>query len=150
MGVKMNKIVVRTKVVNGISSRIIQQGENKTLNELTQESGLQNVLKTIFDENELTYQQLSDEYNKFIYDGSGSVFAWLYRINPRFGITIDEHIYLYHYDSKLSLLQNELFGWEYMDSKKYIGDSWWFEDVEILEDIQRLSILDFLEKYKGY
>lgn len=146
----MDRNVIRTKIISGISSKIIQEGEDKPLHVLVEKCGLDDVLKTIFDEDELTYQQLYNEYKRFVYDGSGTFFSWLYKVNSRFGITIDEHIYLYHYDSRFSASQKELFGWEYMDSRKYIGDSWWFEDKEILDDIQQLSILDFMEKYKGY
>ena len=37
-----------------------------------------------------------------------------------------------------------------MDSKRYIGDAWWTNDDEILNDIKKLLILDFIDKYKGY
>ena len=146
----MEKIIVRTKIASGISSKIIRYGDDKTLFTLAQEYGLDSALKDIFGESDLTYQQLYDEYKRFVYDGSGTAFSWLYKINSSFGITIDEHIYLYHYDSTISESQKELFGWEYMDSKRYMGDSWWFGEEEILDDIQRLSVVDFMEKYKGY
>ena len=68
----------------------------------------------------------------------------------KFGIVIDEHIYLYHYELDMCKQQNEIIPWEYMDSKKYIGDTWWFDDEEIINDIQQLPLTDFLEKYKGY
>ena len=44
----------------------------------------------------------------------------------------------------------QLFPWVYMDSKKYLGDTWWFDDDEVLNDIQKMHMIDFLEKYKGY
>lgn len=40
--------------------------------------------------------------------------------------------------------------WAYMSSKKYLGDSWWFDDKEILKDVQKMNTIEFLEKYKGY
>lgn len=146
----MDKVVIRTKIVTGISSKILLHDGEKTLVEISKEKGKEYVLRNIFDENEFTFSQLSSEYEQFLNGVGGTVFAWMYKINTKFGIVIDEHIYLYHYDSSLSSSQNTLFGWEYMDSKKYLGDTWWSNDNEIVEDIQRLTILDFLEKYKGY
>ena len=46
--------------------------------------------------------------------------------------------------------QKEILPWVYMESKKYLGDTWWFDDEEIKKDVQELSLLDFLIKYKGY
>ena len=74
----------------------------------------------------------------------------MYILADNFGIVINEHIYLYHYDLDISNQQKSLFPWEYMDSKRYIGDAWWTNDDEILNDIKKLLILDFMDKYKGY
>lgn len=37
-----------------------------------------------------------------------------------------------------------------MSGRKYLADAWWFEDAEILKDIQTMNLIDFLEKYKGW
>ena len=36
-----------------------------------------------------------------------------------------------------------------MGGKKYLGDSWWFGDDEILKDVREMNVVAFLEKYKG-
>lgn len=40
--------------------------------------------------------------------------------------------------------------WRYADSEKYLGDTWWYSDTEILHDLSHLDLLTFLERYKGY
>lgn len=66
-----------------------------------------------------------------------------------FGVVIDEHIYLYRYDMQVYNHQKDLIPWMYVESKKYLGDSWWNEDTEIIADLKTLSVVDFCEKYKG-
>ena len=74
----------------------------------------------------------------------------MYLFNTEFGITINKNIYLYHFNADSLAMQENILPWKYPDGKKYIGDSWWFEDEEILSDIQKLSFLEFIQKYKGY
>ncbi len=147
----MKRKVIRTKIVPCISSKIIQEDDEcQNLKELEVKLGKEYILKKIFDEKEMSYKNLLELYEQFTQGQENSLFAWMYILTDDFGIVINEHIYLYHYDLDISNQQKSLFPWEYMDSKRYIGDTWWTNDDEILNDIKALSILDFMDKYKGY
>lgn len=150
-GLVMERKIIRTQIVQGISSRIIQEsGNEETLQDLELKLGIDGLLQRVFGEKTIFYQDLLEEYNKFSKGTESSLFAWMYVLNANFGIVIDEHIYLYHYNPDISNQQKKIFPWEYMDGEKYLGDVWWFSDDVILEDVKELSVLDFLEKYKGY
>ncbi|RKJ65154.1 hypothetical protein [Roseburia sp. 1XD42-69] len=147
----MRKVVIRTKIVGSVSSAIIHEAkENETLNDLIFRIGKEQVLIKIYKEEHITYDFLFQEYNRFRTGEKSSYFAWMYIINPNFGVVLDEHIYLYHFDMQIYDTQSEIFPWLYADSKKFLGDTWWEEDEEILSDIRTLTLVDFLNKYKGY
>lgn len=74
----------------------------------------------------------------------------MYVLDSGFGVVVNEHIYLCHCNEAIMKQQDEVFPWLYMESKKYIGDTWWFDDKEVIEDITNLPLLKFYEKYKGY
>ena len=136
----MQRKVIRTKTVQGISSRVYRIVEDgQTLADVEKKIGKDTLLREVFAEQELTYSELYQEYSDFIANGNSENFAWMYVLNEKFGIVIDEHIYLSHYELDMCKQQNEIIPWEYMDSKKYIGDTWWFDDEEIINDIQQLS-----------
>ena len=73
--------------------------------------------------------------------------------DKEYNTTID---FLQDYNYKILL--NKIYGevytslipWFYADSKKYLGDTWWEKDFEIINDLKTLSIVDFYKKYKGY
>lgn len=138
-------------MVSGISSRIIRMSnEDETLQDLNVKYGKDYILNKIFDEKIMSYQMLLSEYQRFVQGEKSSLFTWMYVVNSDFGIVIDEHIYLCHFDADISIQQKKVFPWEYVDGKKFLGDSWWFNDEEIIEDVKTLSIINFLKKYKGY
>jgi len=39
--------------------------------------------------------------------------------------------------------------WFYADSKVYLGDTWWVDNAVVINDLSKLSIIDFLKKYRG-
>jgi len=59
------------------------------------------------------------------------------------------NIYLYHLAPE-NEFYTKIVPWHYADGQKYLGDTWWEQDDEILESFQKLSVLDFLKRYKGY
>lgn len=148
----MEKKIIRTNTIQAISSKIIRTfGGYEDLMQLNIKFGRDYILEKVFEETKLSYQQLLIEYNKFINDcKENSLFANMYVISPQFGVVIDAHIYLYHMNPDIARASEQLFPWVYMDSKKYLGDTWWFDDDEVLNDIQKMHMIDFLEKYKGY
>lgn len=150
-GLNLKKEVIRTKVVDGILSEIIYESEgNETLKDLILRIGKEQALIKIYKEEHVTYDFLFQEYSRFRMGEKSRYFAWMYVMNPQFGVVLDAHIYLYHFDSQIYDMQREFFPWIYTDSKKFLGDTWWSEDEEILADIGKLTIIDFLDKYKGY
>lgn len=147
----MQKKIIRTQQVWAINSQIILTHTNEThLDKLCQKFGLDWVLREVFKEKTNSYQQLQEEYRKFLEGGESSLFATMYVLNPSFGVVIDEHIYLYHCFADTIRMQEEVLPWIYMESKKYLGDTWWFEPEEIINDLHEMTIYDFLEKYRGY
>ena len=146
----MEKIVIRTKIVSGISSAIIRESEEEEeICDLINRMGERELLKKIFDE-EVLYDVLLKEYEKFRKGIESPFFSWMYVVYPKYGVVLDEHIYLYHYNPQIYNLCQTHIPWGYMESKKYLGDTWWTEDKEILRDLQILSTIEFLDKYKGY
>ena len=79
---------------------------------------------------------------------TGENFIRCYKIAPDFAVHIDANIYLYHISQEQEYLN--FVPWLYADGKKYIGDPWWETDEEILENIKKMNIVDFLRAYKGY
>lgn len=147
----MEKTVIRTQIVSCISSKIIQAYNGDIdLKTLCEKFGINWVLEKIFLENTFSFQELLKEYEKFAEGEENTLFADMYILSPNFGIVIDEHICLYHCNPDIFYAQKNTLPWIYMESKKYIGDTWWFKDEEILQDIQKLSIIEFLEKYRGW
>lgn len=147
----MKKIIIRTKIVSSISSAIIcESEEGETFHDVIIRIGKEQVLEKILNEDSVTYDALYQEYNQFKEGKKSSYFAWMYVINSSFGVVLDEHIYLYRYDMQVYNYQKEWIPWMYVESKKYLGDTWWNEDSEILSDLKTISVIDFLDKYKGF
>ena len=63
---------------------------------------------------------------------------------------LDANIYLFHLPGQENSLFLNVVPWSYADAKKYLGDTWWESDDEILQSIQTLSVIDFLKRYKGF
>lgn len=147
----MEKVLVRKKVVQGISSRIIRTYENiDSLAELCLKYGKDMILSDIFEECKISYHELNKKCHEFLENNSNEEFEIMYVLNSGFGVVINEHIYLCYCNEDMLNQQKGLFPWVYVESKKYIGDPWWFETDEIIEDVQKLSVVQFTEKYKGY
>lgn len=75
-------------------------------------------------------------------------FIEIYKINPEFGLELGSNIFLYHLIHKKEYFN--LVPWYYADSKKYLGDTWWETDEEILHNLLNMNCIDFIKRYKGY
>ncbi len=145
----MEKVIIRKNALFAIYSRITgKDSKIKNLCKLVSKYGKNDILKDIFEEQDFTYEELCEERNKFLQQGNSSVFTWMYRINSEFGVSIDSQIRLYHYNLKISEQQQKLFGWEYDEVGKYLGNTGQFSDEEILKDVQSLSAISFFRKYR--
>lgn len=73
----------------------------------------------------------------------------MYKVGEELALKITEHIYLYHI-TRANIAGGEIVPWECADSKLYVADTWWESDDNVLSDINNLSYIEFLTKYKGY
>lgn len=74
----------------------------------------------------------------------------MYQVDDRFAVHLTGNIYLYHIAALEEEIYSQIVPWYYVDSKKYIGDTWWEEDEKIIEDLKELSLIEFYKLYKGY
>ena len=145
----MNKIVIRNKVVRCISSKLIYHAKDReSFYEEMRRLGTAQVLKEIY-QDDVDPDVLGREYHRFLDGSSSDYFRWMYIVDEKFGVVLDAHIDLYKFDSQIAELQKERIPWIYPESKKYLGETWWFEDDEILEDLKKLPVIEFLDKYRG-
>lgn len=82
-----------------------------------------------------------DDRNNYFYTG--------YAVNESCVLVIDAHITLYRLHERTVNPNEEKVPWRYYCTSIYLGDSWWFDDSEIIDDLLSLNSVDFLLKYKG-
>lgn len=160
----MDKIIVRKKVLQkgypGSALIFLTQGKRYSdEKKLVKDYGLQKIMKSLFDEdiesNCFSDTSLFESYSDILTQEKKECyrenenFIELYKIDEDFAVQLDKNIYLYHIIQKRDSYMN-IMPWYYSDSKLYIGDTWWMQNSEIIEDIQKLSIIEFMKKYKGY
>ncbi len=143
------KYIIRNQAAPCFSSRILQcLGENLPLKDIVKTYGKDFILSSVCSE-DMKSEELEHKYVEFLQNGNTNYFSWMYELQPNFGVIIDSHITLCHYDADAVQQQSMEFGWSYIDNKKYLGDTWWFEDQEIIHDLTQLSVVEFFQKYKG-
>ena len=86
---------------------------------------------------------------KFVTGVDNRLFANMYLLKRGYGLVVDEHIYLYYCPYNILQMQEEMLPWIYMEKRRYLGDTWWYDVEEIVEDVQKLPMIEFVEKYKG-
>lgn len=119
--------------------------------EIIKELGLDRILKEIFNEKS-KYEILEKSYHELLESEKkeNDDFVAAYQIDNEFGLFLDVNIYLFHLPVQEGRLFPGVVPWAYADAKKYLGDTWWESDDEILQSIQTLSVIDFLKRYKGF
>ena len=151
----MKKILIRKKVLDlgSVNSHFIflTSKEYRSKKKLVEDFGYETLLNQLFEEKEETYESLLQSYNELLKSGEkeNDKFFVAYQMNENFGVYLNANIYLYHLPAR-DKVYTKIVPWGYADSEKYLGDTWWEADEEILENIQKMSILEFLENYKGY
>ena len=156
----LTKVIVRDKILSKghINSAYISLCKGKdysTLEELLKEISIEQLLKYLYKE-DFVPKSLTDSPHYLLYElaiNSGKdneYYKVMYRINEEFAVHLTENIHIYHLMAESDKPYFNIVPWVYADSKKYIGDTWWEEDEEILENLQQLSIVKFLKRYKGY
>lgn len=81
-------------------------------------------------------------------EGRG-LFLPAFRVDEEYAVSISQHITL-HKLVKKEPPYGDLVPWYYQYGQRYLGDAWWFSPEEILADLQGLSTVAFLKKYKGF
>lgn len=151
----MEKIIIRKNVLSlgSLSMALVNLTNKKyrSIKKLIEDFGYNRLLKEFFNENIETFESLSKSYNELLKEDKmeNENFFVAFKIDEEFGLCLSSNIYLYHIPLVDELI-NKLTPWYYADSKKYLGDTWWESDDEILQSIQKLPVVDFLKKYKGY
>ncbi len=122
---------------------------DRSLKDIVDDRGYDYVIKKICEDTH-SFDVLCEEFERFLVDGTSELFSYAVRLNEHYAVSLDSNIYLYRFSSEDILEQQAVFQWQYATVRKYIGDTWWYNDSEIIADIQQMSLLEFLEKYKGY
>ncbi|MDF2804275.1 MAG: hypothetical protein K0S61_4180 [Anaerocolumna sp.] len=104
------------------------------------------IIDSNLDETEL-YKSYKSAYDS---GEDNELFKNMYQVDDDFAVHITNNIYLYHIATRNDNIYSLIIPWYYVDSKKYIGDTWWEKDGEVIESLKKLSIIEFLKKYKGY
>ena len=144
----LEKIVVRKKIVPNVFLRIVHESkETEEICDVIGRLGRDGMLTSIFEEEKP--ESIFKEYEAFLKEGESPYFSWMYVVCPDYGVVLDSHITLYRYDQRpYNDYRNDV-PWVYPDRERYLGDTWWSDDEEILEDSQNLSVVEFFKKYKG-
>ncbi|MDQ2087847.1 hypothetical protein RBH29_15555 [Herbivorax sp. ANBcel31] len=158
--IKMEKIIVRNKVLNKgyTSSNFIRMTADysfKSFDDFIKEYGLGKIMNELFEEyinsGLLSETVIFKNYKKILLEGRDNEdFKIMYKIDQDFCVSLTENIYIYHIVPPIEIMKEKLIPWNYLDSKIYAGDTWWDDDDTIIKDIKKLSIVDFIKKYKAY
>lgn len=143
----MDKIVIRNKLTECIGSYLVDYANNIKMSlSIACDSYKEIALKSVLREN-VSYEELYEEYLNLCNGNESKYFNYGYLVNESYAVVITDHIYLYHYVKS----DQDFFNlpWIYPDGKIFLGDTWWFTDEEILDDLVHLNTYGFLDKYKG-
>lgn len=155
----MKKIILRKNLLaqdRGFCDLInLTSGEDYTRKELVNLFGYKKLMKELLDEDIGEYDNirgsvLYKNYKDFLKsnENENENFVKIYKLNSKYGVKIGAHIDLYHLIPNKDYLK--IVPWNYAYGQLYIGDAWWESDEEIIENIQKLNIIEFYEYYKGF
>lgn len=151
----MEKIIIRKKLVKGISSNynLFIEKEYATICDLKKDYNIDYLMVVLYEEDKKKYEELNEEflvYKDVEKECDSESFIICYKVDEHYAVKIDEHIVIYHLEEPIVFESKNLVPWWYASGELYIGDTWWFEKDEIVRDLIKLSILEFLNKYKGF
>ena len=155
----MEKIIIRDKVlmpghVNCGYRNLCGDKSYETLASLQEAYSFGEIMQEIYSEDVET-DNLQDSllYSSYLLaqqsDKDNDMFKVTYKIDD-FALHLTQNIYIYHLAPEIDEIRPQIIPWYYADSKKYMGDTWWETDEEIIESIQNLSVIDFFKRYQGY
>jgi len=156
----VKKIIVRKKImpagyVNSTFIEFCKDKQYKSLNEFLIDYNSNDIIRKLFSEeiesNDIKDSELYRLYNLALESGiDNECFKIMYLIDDEFAVHLTQNIYLYHIATSKEDIYSTIVPWYYADSENYIGDTWWEEDTEIIENLNKLSIIEFYKRYKGY
>ena len=120
----------------------------ETAEQAVRRLGPQKMTEQVFGESG-SYSDLLRRYEAFRDGAPDEGFCRMYLVHPSFGAMLDAHITLYRFEPDTYALYRAAIPWVYAGNGCYMGDTWWFEEKEILQDLQTLPVPEFFEKYKG-
>jgi len=141
--------------INSTFIELCKGKEYNTLHDFLTDYDSNYVIKKLYSE-EVLNANLKDTklyklYNlAFETNKDNEFFKIMYQIDDEFAVHLTGNIYLYHIAARRKEIYSQIVPWYYVDSKKYIGDTWWEQDSEIIENLKKLSIIEFYKRYKGY
>lgn len=159
----MEKIILRRDVLDlrhsNVGSNLIFLGGGRNCSsaeKLIQKFGFKKIMKELYNEDvdgdELfqtslykSYMELQDTRTQ---PKQNEQFIAAYRIDSDIALYLDEHINLYRLSAP-NEYYSKIVPWRYAVNKLYLGDRWDEEDESILENIQKLNVVEFLKLYKG-
>lgn len=145
----MKQIIIRKDPVPAANSRVSLMGYKSDHISIPSLETADSVLKEALNET-VPFKTLLQEYRQLMDGQESTLFGRMYQLSETSGLVIGQNIYLYHSDTCPVWVNWGENRWAYMSGKKYLGDPWWFENAEILKDIQQMNLIAFLEKYKGF
>ena len=152
-----NHILIRNALLGSwnVGSEYIRLCGNEkfeTPDELSSRFNINVLLQTLFREpSEFSAELLMESYlNAQNGDEGNQLFLRAFKIDDEYAVSIDEHIYLRKLVKKTDEPYAHIIPWYYQYAQLYIGDAWWSSQEEILQDIQEMSFIGFLKKYKGF
>lgn len=123
-------------------------------NEIIETFGYKAIMREIYgepiDEVDLKNTGLYQYYEQARDTGEDNEhFIFMYKLDKNFAVRLTCHIDLYRLAFEEGSIYSKLVPWWCVENSIYIGDTWNATDDEILEDIQRMNVLDFFREYKG-
>lgn len=155
-----NKVIVRNKVFRKgeLASKLViltSEYDFNSLKDFREHFGDKYIMKELFDESidqdSLEGSMLYKKYEEILENGKDNeMFSMMYKLKNDLAVSLSEHIYLHHVSKDLLINEEKALPWECIDSKIYIADTWWETDEDILSDLQNMSLIEFMSKYKAY
>lgn len=138
----MEKIILRKKDAPHAASNYIKYESMGSPGDLT------DFLKIVYKDPE-PYELLKKTYEEHTRENKSDHFCTAYLLGKDLAVVIDQHITFCTLCERTENPNEKRIPWRYICSSRYMGDTWWFTDEEILSDLMELNSVDFLLKYKG-
>jgi hypothetical protein len=161
----VEKIIVRKGVLSepALNSKLIGLASGnediETIDQLRIRLGDREIFRFVFGE-ELDADKWEDsslysKYNEILETGKDNeFFQKLYRISKNFAVSIEAHTLLYHiHDISYYIDETRediLLPWFIICSISDIADTWWETAEEILNDMEHLPLIKYVEKYRMF